>query len=69
MHELTPLAVEMDLDHLLSPIYSVLELGNQSMKWLRSCSEGKSVEDVVKQSIIEMKEEEIVSIKSKAIFR
>ena len=42
------------MQHLLKPIYRVLEHGNQSMKWIKQYKEGLSIEEIMKLSIEEM---------------
>ena len=42
------------MEHLLKPIYKVLEEGNQSMKWIKQYKEGFSVEDIMKYAVQEM---------------
>jgi len=58
LDQVTPLAKEMNIDQLLSPIYEVLERGNQSIQWLQSYSEGKSLQVILKETINEMEIEE-----------
>ena len=47
----TKAAEKLNMDHLLKPIYKVLEEGNQSMKWINQYKEGLSVEDIMKDAI------------------
>jgi len=54
----TPLAMELDMFELLQPIESVLNNGNQSMKWLDSYSKGVSIQSLLQQGIGEMEREE-----------
>ena len=42
------------MDHLLDPIYKVLEEGNQSMKWINQYEKGLSIEQIMKISIEDM---------------
>ncbi|WP_320666843.1 glutamate--cysteine ligase [Prochlorococcus sp. MIT 1307] len=67
LENVTPLAKDIEMFHLLAPIQSVLDQGNQAMKWLKKHSLGDSVEDVVQESIAEMEVEEIATTKSEAI--
>ncbi len=67
LEDVMPLAHELDMVPLLEPIQSVLVQGNQAMKWLNRCSMGESVEDVVRNSIVEMEVEENATIKAEAI--
>ena len=68
IEEVMPTAQEMDMVDLLSPIYLVLEQGNQAMKWLKLHQSGQSVEDIVRESIVQMEVEENLSTQAKAIF-
>ena len=42
------------MKHLLKPIYTVLEEGNQSMKWIDQYNKGLSIEQIMKISIDNM---------------
>ena len=42
------------MKHLLKPIYTVLEEGNQSMKWIDQYEKGLSIEQIMKISIDKM---------------
>ena len=42
------------MQHLLQPIYEVLEEGNQSMKWINQYKNGLSIEQIMKISIEDM---------------
>ena len=42
------------MKHLLKPIYTVLEEGNQSMKWIDQYKNGLSIEQIMKISIEDM---------------
>ena len=52
--DLSLTAKKLNMDHLLKPIYKVLEEGNQSMKWIKQYKEGLSVEDIMKYAIQDM---------------
>ena len=52
--DLSLTAEKLNMDHLLKPIYKVLEEGNQSMKWIKQYKEGLSVEDIMKYAIQDM---------------
>ncbi len=54
LDEVMPLAIDLDMVSLLSPIQSVLKHGNQAMKWLNDYDSGNSVQDVMKKGISEM---------------
>jgi len=67
MEEVKPLAIDMNMIHLLSPINLLLDQGNQAMKWVKAYSEGQSVEDVIQSSIPEMVKEEKTTTKVEAM--
>ncbi len=69
LEDVAPLANDMNMINLLSPIHKVLERGNQSMQWLKSCSEGKSLQDVLKQTISDMEDEEIIFSKTSSTLK
>ena len=50
------------MDHLLKPIYQVLEEGNQSMKWINQYKEGLSIQEIMKYAVDEMIKREEDSI-------
>ncbi len=58
MREVRPLALDLGIAHLLSPIDSALEEGNQAMKWMMAYSDSGSVSRVLQDSIDEMEAEE-----------
>ena len=47
-------AEDFGMQHLLEPIYKVLEEGNQSMKWINQYEKGLSIEPIMKISIEDM---------------
>ena len=60
--DLSLTAEKLNMNHLLKPIYSVLEDGNQSMKWIKQYKEGFSIEDIMQltcQDMIKSEEESI----------
>ena len=62
LQDLSLIAAKYNMDHLLKPIYKVLEEGNQSMKWIKQYKEGLSIEDIMKyavQETIQSEEERI----------
>ncbi len=67
LHEVMPLANDLDMAQLLVPIQVVLDQGNQAMQWLDRFSSGHSVEDVVRKSIVDMEVQEISIIKPEAV--
>ena len=60
LEDVTPLAIDLDIIDVLSPIQEVLDNGNQSMKWLNSFNNGMSLPMVLSNSIKEMEMEEDV---------
>jgi len=56
--DVTPMAKELNMFELLQPIQSVLNNGNQSMKWLDSFSKGVSIQSLLQNGISEMEREE-----------
>ena len=60
--DLSLTAEKLNMNHLLKPIYLVLEEGNQAMKWIKQYKEGLSIEDIMKytaQKMIQSEEESI----------
>ena len=66
--DVAPLAKELDMFELLQPIESVLNNGNQSMRWLDSYSKGLSIQYLLQQAISEMEQEEKDFIQIKSTF-
>ena len=60
--DLTFTAENLNMKHLLEPIYKVLDEGNQSMKWIKKYEKGLSIEEIMKVSIDEMIKSEEDSI-------
>ena len=58
LSELSSTAEKFKMKHLLKPIYTVLEEGNQSMKWINLYEKGLSIEQIMKISIDDMIEDE-----------
>ncbi len=54
LSDLSTTAEKYKMKHLLKPIYSVLEEGNQSMKWIKQYEKGLSIEQIMKLSIDDM---------------
>ena len=54
LSDLSPTAEKFNMKHLLKPIYTVLEQGNQSMKWINQYEKGLSIEQIMKISIDDM---------------
>jgi len=60
--ELSLTAEKLNMNHLLVPIYKVLEEGNQSMKWINKFQKGFSIEEIMKFAIEDMIKNEEESI-------
>ncbi len=69
LKEVTPLAKDLSLLSQLSPLYALLEDGNQAIKWLEGYSSGLSIETLLKEGIATMRKEEIQNVDKEAIFR
>ena len=54
LSNLSSTAEKYNMKHLLNPIYTVLEEGNQSMKWINQYEKGLSIEQIMKISIEDM---------------
>ena len=54
LSDLSSIAEKFNMQHLLQPIYKVLEEGNQSMKWINQYQKGFSIEQIMKISIEDM---------------
>jgi predicted glutamate--cysteine ligase len=54
LSDLSSTAEKFNMKHLLTPIYKVLEEGNQSMKWINQYEKGLSIEQIMKISIEDM---------------
>ncbi len=62
LSDLTSTAKKFNMKHLLQPIHSVLEEGNQSMKWINQYEKGLSIEQIMRSTIDDMIKNEDVSI-------
>ena len=62
LSDLSSTAEKLNMDHLLKPIYKVLEEGNQSMKWIIQYKEGLSIEEIMKYAVKDMIKSEEESI-------
>jgi len=60
--DLSLTAEKFNMNHLLKPIYRVLEEGNQSMKWIKQYEKGLSIEEIMKFAIYDMEKSEKESI-------
>ena len=58
MIDVSKTSKEYSMDHLLNPIYKILEEGNQSMKWIEKFNKGFSVESIMKTAINDMHKSE-----------
>ncbi len=58
LSEVKPLAIEMNLVEILTPLYVALEEGNQSMAWIKALIRGKTVQDLLQEGIEIMKAQE-----------
>ena len=58
LDDLSLAAEKLNMEHLLIPIYKVLEEGNQSMKWIKQYQKGSSIEEIMKFAIEDMKKNE-----------
>ena len=54
LSDLSSTAEKYNMKHLLKPIYTVLEEGNQSMQWINQYRKGLSIEQIMKISIEDM---------------
>ena len=62
LSDLSSTAEKFHMQHLLSPIYKVLEEGNQSMKWIIQYEKGLSIEQIIKISIEDMIKSENMNV-------
>ena len=62
LSDLSSTAEKFNMQHLLKPIYVVLEEGNQSMKWISQYKKGSSIEEIMKLSIDDMIKKEDDSV-------
>tara|TARA_Y100001968_G_scaffold328980_1_gene377290 strand:- start:365 stop:1513 length:1149 start_codon:yes stop_codon:yes gene_type:complete len=60
LEEVNPLASEMNMIEKLTPIYNILEKGNQAMRWLNAHYRGKTIQQIIQEGIELMEEEEKV---------
>jgi gamma-glutamyl:cysteine ligase YbdK (ATP-grasp superfamily) len=56
--ELAPLAAERDLAPVLAPLETVLDNGNQAMRWLAGQGAGLSIRELLSQEIQAMADQE-----------
>ena len=67
LEDVKPLAIDLDLLHILSPIYDVLSGGNQSIQWLKAYSSGQSIQRLMQQGIKQMEVEELEMMTNQAV--
>ena len=61
LKDLSVIADKFNMNHLLKPIYKVLDEGNQSMRWIQEYRKGLSIEEIMKRAIEDMiKNEEYI---------
>jgi len=58
--DVTPLAEELNLRQRLQPIDTLLQEGNQAMRWLKTIRSGSSLRDVMREGIAAMAAEELL---------
>tara|TARA_Y100001968_G_scaffold56167_1_gene47385 strand:+ start:10590 stop:11732 length:1143 start_codon:yes stop_codon:yes gene_type:complete len=66
LDNVSPLATTLGMTHVLLPIYSVLENGNQAMTWLKEYANGASVQKLIQESISIIETEEITGTNQQA---
>ena len=54
-----PLAVEIGLSHRLKPLMTLLENGNQAMRWQSENTAGRSIADLLHAGSLTMEEQEL----------
>jgi predicted glutamate--cysteine ligase len=57
--DVTPLAAELNLESVLTPLHAVLKHGNQAMRWSAAHSNGEDISQLLQAAIEEMKEQEL----------
>jgi len=57
--ELFPIAKQKGFSCFLSPTYKILEQGNQAQQWLGEYNKGKSIQEIISQSIQSTYQEEV----------
>lgn len=56
--QVMPLAIELNLEKQLLPIQTVLQSGNQAMRWLTAVDQGQTIAEVIQSGIAEMRDQE-----------
>ena len=54
LKELSDSLSTYEMNHLLKPIHTVLEEGNESIKWINKYNQGLSIEDIMRSAINNM---------------
>ena len=57
--DVTPMAAQLNLESVLTPLHAVLKDGNQAMRWAAAHSKGDDISQLLQASIEEMKEQEL----------
>ena len=57
--DVTPLAAQLNLESVLTPLHAVLKRGNQAMRWSAAHSNGEDISQLLQAAIEEMKEQEL----------
>jgi len=57
--DVTPLAAQLNLESVLTPLHAVLKDGNQAMRWAAAHSKGVDIPQLLQNAIEEMKEQEL----------
>jgi predicted glutamate--cysteine ligase len=57
--DVTPLAAQLNLESVLTPLHTVLKDGNQAMRWAAAHSKGETIPRLLQNAIEEMKEQEL----------
>jgi predicted glutamate--cysteine ligase len=57
--DVTPLAAQLNLESVLTPLHAVLKRGNQAMRWSAAHSNGEDISQLLQAAFEEMKEQEL----------
>ena len=57
--DITPMAAQLNLESVLTPLHAILQRGNQAMRWTAAHSKGEAIPQILQAAIEEMKEQEI----------
>ena len=61
LRQVAPLAESLQLSACLKPLESLLDRGNQAIRWETAHDQGQSIEDLLQEGIQRMEEEERIS--------